>query len=183
MVGDNRFASARPDVLTFETDPLTEDVTLYGPPSPELYVSTSGTDGDFDVKLIDVFPDDAPNWPGDTTGFKVAGYQQMVRGEPFRGRYRHDRTHPRHSSRTKSTRCASYMPDINHTFREGHRIMVQIQSSWFPTFDRNPQTFVENIFFAKPEDYKVATMRVYYARPQLSRIDIHVLAGSATVSR
>jgi hypothetical protein len=183
MVGDNRFASARKDVLTFQTDPLTDDVTLYGPPSPELYVSTTGTDADFDVKLIDVFPDDAPNWPGDTTGFKVAGYQQLVRGEPFRGRYRHDRTHPEAFVPNTVDSLRVFMPAINHTFRKGHRIMVQIQSSWFPTYDRNPQTYVENIFFAKPEDYKAETMRVYTARPQLSRIDIHVLSDSATRSR
>ena len=183
MVGDNRFASARTDVLTFQTDPLTDDVTLYGPPSPELYLSTTGTDADFDVKLIDVFPDDAPNWPGDTTGFKVAGYQQLVRGEPFRGRYRHDRTHPEAFVPNKVDSLRVYMPAINHTFRKGHRIMVQIQSSWFPTYDRNPQTYVENIFFAKPGDYKAETMRVYYAQPQLSRIDVHVLADTATRSR
>jgi len=174
MTGDNRFASKRADVLTFQTEPLTEDVTITGQVMPQLFVSTSGTDGDFDVKLIDVFPDNAPNWPGDTTGFKVAGYQQLVRGEPFRGRYRLDAAKPSPfvPDRVETIRYA--MPDINHTFKKGHRIMVQIQSSWFPLNDRNPQTFVPNIFEAKPEDFKPATMRVYHTVARPSRLELRV---------
>jgi uncharacterized protein len=175
MTGDQRFASARKDVLTFQTDPLAEDVTIYGPVSPVLHVSTSGTDADFDVKLIDVFPDDAPNWPGDTTGFKVAGYQQLVRGEPFRGRYRRDPSQPIAFVPNQPDSLRFSMPDIDHTFKKGHRIMVQVQSSWFPLNDRNPQTFVPNIFEAKPGDFRVATMRVYHSATQPSRIDVHVL--------
>jgi putative CocE/NonD family hydrolase len=175
MAGDQRFASQRSDVLTFQTDPLTEDVTITGPVSPSLFVATTGTVADFDVKLIDVFPDDAPNWPGDTTGFKVAGYQQLVRGEPFRGRYRNDPSKPEAFVPNQPARIRYSMPDINHTFRKGHRIMVQIQSSWFPLNDRNPQTFVPNIFEAKPEDFKSATMRVYHTAARPSGIEVRVL--------
>ena len=141
-------------MVTFQTDPLTEDVTIVGPVAPVLHVATSGTDADFDVKLIDVFPADAPNWPGDTTGFIVAGYQQLVRGEPFRGRYRRDPAKPVAFVPNQPDSLRFAMPDIDHTFKKGHRIMVQIQSSWFPLTDRNPQTFVPNIFEAKPEDFK-----------------------------
>jgi putative CocE/NonD family hydrolase len=175
MTGDQRFASKRSDVLTFQTEPLTEDVTIIGPVSPVLHVATSGTDADFDVKLIDVFPDDAPNWPGDDSGFVVAGYQQLVRGEPFRGRYRRDPGKPIAFVPNQPDSLHFSMPDINHTFKKGHRIMNQIQSSWIPLNDRNPQTFVPNIFDAKPEDFKAATMRVYHASTKPSRIDVRVM--------
>lgn len=175
MTGDQRFASQRKDVLTFQTEPLTEDVTITGPVNPHLWVSTSGTDADFDVKLIDVFPDDAPNWPGDTTGFKVAGYQQLVRGEPFRGRYRIDASNPKPFTPNRVETIQYTMPDIDHTFRKGHRIMVQVQSSWFPLNDRNPQTFVPNIFEAKPTDFKSATMRVYHTLQRPSGIQVRVM--------
>ncbi len=183
MSGDQRFASARADVLTYQTEPLTEDVTIVGPVAPTLYVSTTGTDADFDVKLIDVFPDDAPNWPGDTTGFKVAGYQQLVRGEPFRGRYRHDPSKPEAFFPNRTDSLHFTMPDIDHAFKKGHRIMVQVQSSWFPLNDRNPQTFVPNIFEAKPEDYTSATMSLYHTQKMTSRIDVHVLPTNGTSTR
>ena len=175
MTGDQRFASERADVLTYETEPLTDDVTIVGPVAPTLYVSTDGTDADFDVKLIDVFPDDALNWPGDTTGFKVAGYQQLVRGEPFRARYRHDPANPTALPYARPDSLHFMMPDIDHTFKKGHRIMVQVQSSWFPLTDRNPQKFVPNIFEAKAEDYTAAKMSVYHTTKMTSRIDVHVL--------
>lgn len=175
MTGDQRFASKRADVLTFQTDPLTEDVTIVGPVTPILHVATSGSDADFDVKLIDVFPSDAPNWPGDTTGFTVAGYQQLVRGEPFRGRYRRDPAKPVAFVPSKPDSLRFSMPDIDHTFRKGHRIMVQIQSSWFPLTDRNPQSFVPNIFEAHPADFQKATMRVYHETGRESRLDVHLL--------
>jgi putative CocE/NonD family hydrolase len=176
MTGDQRFASKRADVLTYQTEPLTEDVTVAGPVSPLLHVATSGTDADFDVKLIDVFPDNAPNWPGDTTGFVVAGYQQLVRGEPFRGRYRRDPSKPVAFESNKPDSLQFSMPDINHTFKKGHRIMVQVQSSWFPLTDRNPQTFVPNIFEAAPSDFKSATMRVYHTSGRASRVGVQVVA-------
>jgi putative CocE/NonD family hydrolase len=175
MTGDQRFASKRPDVLTFQTEPLAEDVTIIGPVSPVLHVATSGTDADFDVKLIDVFPDDAPNWPGDTSGFVVAGYQQLVRGEPFRGRYRRDPGKPIAFVPNQPDSLRFSMPDINHTFRKGHRIMVQIQSSWFPLTDRNPQTFVPNIFDAAPSDYVKATQRIFHAPGAASFIELPVI--------
>jgi putative CocE/NonD family hydrolase len=174
MTGDQRFASRRPDVVTYQTEPLAEDVTITGQVIPTLHVSTSGTDADFDVKLIDVFPDDAANWPGDTTGFKVGGYQQLVRGEPFRGRYRIDASKPSPFVPDRPETIRYAMPDINHTFRKGHRIMVQIQSSWFPLNDRNPQTFVPNIFEASPADFKPATMRVFHTTSRPSRLELRV---------
>jgi putative CocE/NonD family hydrolase len=183
MTGDQRFASKRPDVITFQTDPLTEDVTIVGPIDPHLFVSATGTDADFDVKLIDVFPDDAPNWPGDTTGFTVAGYQQLVRGEPFRGRYRVDAGNPKPFTPGRVESIRYTMPDINHTFRQGHRIMIQVQSSWFPLNDRNPQTFVQNIFEAKPEDFKAATMRVYHTTGSASGIGVRVREAPRSAGR
>jgi hypothetical protein len=162
-------------VLTYTTDVLDSDVTIAGPVSPLLHVATSGTDGDFDVKLIDVWPDDAPNWPGDTSGFKVAGYQQMVRGEPFRGRYRRSASNPAAFVPNRPDSLRFSMPDINHTFKKGHRIMVQVQSSWFPLTDRNPQTYVANIFEASPSDFVKATMRVYHEPRRASRLDVMVV--------
>ena len=175
MVGDQRFASQRPDVLTYASDVLTADVTVAGPISLVLHVSTSGTDADFDVKFIDVWPDDAPNWPGDTTGFRVAGYQQLLRGEPFRGKFRRSFEVPVAFIPNQPDSLRFEMPDVNHTFRKGHRIMVQVQSSWFPLTDRNPQTFLPNIFEASPTDFVRATMRVYHAPARASRIEMLVL--------
>ena len=181
MTGDQRFAHQRSDVLTFQTDPLTEDVTIAGPVSPVLHIATSGTDADFVVKLIDVFPADAPNWPGDTSGFVVAGYEQLVRGEPFRGKFRRSPSHPVAFVPNRPDSLRYDMPDINHTFRTGHRIMIQVQSSWFPLVDRNPQTFVPNIFEAKPSDFRPATMRVFHAAGSESRIEVHVLRDGGVV--
>jgi len=175
ITADQRFASRRPDVIVFQTEPLAEDVTIAGPVTPVLHVATSGTDADFVVKLIDVFPDDAPNWPGDSSGFRVGGYQQLVRGEPFRGKFRRSFSDPIPFVPNQPDSIRFAMPDINHTFRKGHRIMVQIQSTWFPHIDRNPQTFVPNIFFAKPEDFRAATMRVYHSAARPTRIDVGVV--------
>jgi putative CocE/NonD family hydrolase len=174
MTADQRFAARRPDVLVYQTEPLDRDLTILGPVSPVLHVATSGTDADFIVKLIDVFPDDAPRNPADS-GFVVAGYQQLVRGEPFRGRFRRsfERPEPFRPDRPDSIRFT--MPDINHTFRRGHRIMVQIQSSWFPFTDRNPQTFVPNIFEAPDSAYRPATMRLYRAAARPTRIEVLVM--------
>ncbi len=175
ITADQRFASRRPDVLVYSTEPLTEDVTISGPLNPVLHVATSGTDADFIVKLIDVFPDDAPNWEGDSSGFIVGGYQQLVRGDPFRGRFRRSFTTPVAFTPDRPDSLSFTMSDVNHTFKRGHRIMVQVQSSWFPYVDRNPQTFVPNIFEAKPEDFKAATMRVYHVPRQASRIEVGVV--------
>ncbi len=175
ITGDQRFASRRPDVLVYQSDVLTEDLTLSGPLTPVLHVSTSGTDADFIVKLIDVFPDTASNWPGDQSGFIVGGYQQMVRGEPFRARYRRSFETPSAMVPNAADSIAFEMPSVHHTFKKGHRLMVQVQSSWFPHIDRNPQTFVPNIFFAKPSDFRTATMRVFHNATQPSRIEVLTL--------
>jgi uncharacterized protein len=182
MVDDQRFASTRPDVLTYETDPLTEDVTIAGPISPKLKVSTTGTDSDFDVKLIDVYPDDAPDPEESHVGkrlldappVKMGGYQELLRGEPFRGKFRNSMEKPEAFTPGKVTDIDFTMPDLNHTFRKGHRIMVQVQSSWFPLTDRNPQTFTD-IPNAKPEDFKPATERVYHSGEAASGVEVMVL--------
>jgi putative CocE/NonD family hydrolase len=184
MVGDQRFASSRPDVLTYRSEPLTEDVTFAGPVKPKLFVSTTGTDADWVVKLIDVYPpeypasDDGDERPrgGDTAKPQVtmAGFQQLVRGDPLRGKFRNGFDHPQPFTPGKVETVSYSMSDINHTFRRGHRIMVQIQSSWFPLVDLNPQTFVD-IPKAKPEDFQKATQRVYHAPAMYSGIEVQVL--------
>ncbi len=192
MTGDQRFASTRPDVLTYQTEPLEEDVTVAGPVSPKLFVSTSGTDADWDVKLIDVYPPNFPD-PADADGHAnskaaaragtdvkvpsvtLAGLQQLVRGEPFRGKFRHDMTRPEPFVPDRMEAVDFTMPDIDHTFRRGHRIMVQVQSSWFPLTDRNPQVFM-NIPDARPEDFHAATQHVYRAGDHASGIVLPVLA-------
>ncbi|MGA2002988.1 MAG: CocE/NonD family hydrolase [Terriglobales bacterium] len=191
MVSDQRFAGSRTDVMVYETAVLQEDVTIAGPVSPRLFVSTSGTDSDWDVKLIDVYPEDYPEPKQETPKpedhdrprtdvpsprFTMGGYQQLVRGEPFRGKFRHSFETPEPFTPGKVEEVNFTMPDVNHTFRRGHHIMVQVQSSWFPLTDRNPQTFV-NIPDAKPSDFVKATERVYHARAQPSGIAVHVLPG------
>jgi putative CocE/NonD family hydrolase len=190
MVSDQRFAGSRTDVLVYETPVLQEDVTIAGPVSPRLFVSTSGTDSDWDVKLIDVYPTDYPDSKLDESkaedrnkrtdvappAFVMGGYQQLVRGEPFRGKFRHSFETPEPFTPGKVEQIDFAMPDVYHTFRPGHRIMVQIQSSWFPLTDRNPQTFV-NIPNAKPADFVKATERVYHSKGQASGIVVGVLAS------
>ena len=184
MVGDQRFASSRTDVLTYRSEPLEEDVTLSGPVKPRLFVSTSGTDADWIVKLIDVYPDDypsadKPDSPRTDVGkpaIPMAGYQQLVRGDPLRGKFRNGFEQPEPFTPGKVEPVNFSMTDINHTFRRGHRIMVQIQSSWFPLVDLNPQTFVD-IPKARPEDFRKATQRVYRAPSMFSGIEVQVLPG------
>jgi putative CocE/NonD family hydrolase len=156
MTYDQRFASMRPDVLVYQTEVLDRDVTIAGPVTPSLSVSTSGTDSDFVVKLIDVYPDDYPS----SDRVPMGGYQQLVRGEPFRGKFRNSMSKPEPFVANQATKLEYVMPDVCHTFRSGHRIMVQIQSSWFPLTDRNPQVFT-NIPLAKPSDFQKATERIY----------------------
>jgi putative CocE/NonD family hydrolase len=164
MDGDNRLQGRRTDVLVYQTEPLTEDITLAGPLQPSLTVSTSGTDSDWIVKLIDVYPADVPDPDPNPTEVHMAGYQQLVRGEPMRGRFRNSYEKPEAFQPGKPGRVEFVMPDVNHTFRRGHRIMVQVQSTWFPLVDINPQTFVPNIYEAKPSDFQKATQRVYHGR-------------------
>jgi uncharacterized protein len=186
MVGDQRFASTRTDVLVYQSDVLEEDVTIAGPISPELFVSTSGTDSDFVVKLIDVYPADLntdntvgtpPASPLRDAGVPrhvMAGYQQLIRGEPFRTKFRKSFVTPSPMVPNQVEKIAFTMPDVMHTFRRGHRIMVQVQSSWFPLTDRNPQTFV-SIPQAKASDYVKATQRVYRSDKEASSIEVLVV--------
>jgi putative CocE/NonD family hydrolase len=193
MVSDQRFASSRTDVLVYETPVLQEDITIAGPVSPRLFVSTTGADSDWDVKLIDVYPTDYPDSKFDEAksedrskradvpppAFTMGGYQQLVRGEPFRGKFRHSFEKPEPFTPGKVEEIDFNMPDVNHTFRRGHRIMVQVQSSWFPLTDRNPQSFV-NIPDAKPADFVKATERVYHDKREASGIVVGVLASPGT---
>ena len=163
MTEDQRFAARRPDVLVYQTEPLTEDVTVMGAPKVDLLVSASGTDADVVVKIIDVFPDTATNAPGDRAGFSRAGYQMLLRGEPARARFRTSYERPTALTPNRPVTIAYELNDIAHTFRRGHRIMIQVQSTWFPLMERNPQTFVPNIAFASEKDFRPATMRIYHA--------------------
>lgn len=183
MVDDQRFASYRPDVLVYETDPLTEDVTIAGPISPKLKVASSGTDSDFDVKLIDVYPENYPDPDGGSNGNKrildgpplhMGGYQEMLRGEPFRAKFRNSWEKPEPLAPGKETEVDYTMPDLFHTFRRGHRIMVQVQSSWFPLTDRNPQTFTD-IPFATPSQFQKATEEVFHQKDAASGVEVLVL--------
>jgi putative CocE/NonD family hydrolase len=173
MVDDQRFAARRPDVLVYQTDPLETEITIAGPVRPNLVVSTSGTDSDFVVKLIDVYPDDFPDPSPNPTGLKMGGYQQLVRGDVMRGKFRDSFEEPKPFEPGKPTPVKMKMNDVYHTFRPGHRIMVQVQSTWFPMVDRNPQTFVD-IYQAKETDFRKATQRVYRTAEHASRIDVLV---------
>lgn len=174
MVDDQRFASRRPDVLTYATETLKRDITIAGPVSPHLSVSTSGTDADFIVKLIDVHPDDSPELMVSRENIRMGGFQQLVRAEPFRGKYRNSFSNPEPFVPGEVAVLEFGMPDVFHTFRKGHRIMVQIQSSWFPLIDRNPQQFLD-IYRAKPADFIKATHRVHRSRQHPSYLTIHKL--------
>jgi putative CocE/NonD family hydrolase len=174
MTFDQRFASTRPDVLTYETEPLDQDVTIAGSITPVLRVSTSGTDSDFVVKLIDVYPDDYPDPNPNPKGVYMGGYQQLVRGEPFRGKFRNSLSKPEPFTPGKEEKIEFWMPDVLHTFRSGHRIMVQIQSTWFPLVDRNPQQFLD-IPNAKPADFKKATERIFRGGAEGSHLHVLVM--------
>jgi putative CocE/NonD family hydrolase len=174
MVEDQRFASSRPDVLTFQTDTLTADLTLAGPILAQLTVSTTGTDADWVVKVIDVYPTDTPQDPK-KTDVVFGNYQQLVRSEIIRGRYRNNPSKPEAFTPNKPTLVAVELQDVLHTFKKGHRLMVQIQSTCFPFSDLNPQTFVP-VFSAKPSDYKKATHRVYHGKAGVSFLKVGVLA-------
>jgi putative CocE/NonD family hydrolase len=174
MDDDQRFASTRTDVLTFETDTLASDVTLAGPLTADLEVSLSTTDADFVVKLIDVFPDDF-KYPGPgNDDYIMNSYQMMVRGDIFRGRYRNSFAKPEAFVPGKVTEVKYTLNDIAHTFKKGHRIMVQIQSSWFPLADRNPQQFVDT-YHAKDADFIKSNIRVYLSANAASKIILPVL--------
>jgi len=182
MVDDQRFASYRPDVLVYETEPLKEDVTIAGPITPHLKIASSGTDSDFEVKLIDVYPENYPDPDPSVVGKRVmdapplhmGGYQQLLRGEPFRAKFRNSMEKPEALTPGKEADIDFEMPDLFHTFRRGHRIMVQVQSSWFPLTDRNPQTFTD-IPTAQAEDFKKATEEVFHEKDAASGVEVLVM--------
>ncbi len=176
-VHDQRFVSSRTDVLVYQTPPLEEDLTLAGPLRAALEVSTTGTDSDWVVKVVDVFPNDYPDPVPNPTSVRMGGYQELVRGDVIRGRFRNSFEKPEPFEPGKRTPVAFAVPDIFHTFRRGHRLMVHVQSSWFPLVDRNPQTFV-NIPTATEADFKKATQRVFLGGPNGSRIEVRVLPGA-----
>ncbi|MCC7376474.1 MAG: CocE/NonD family hydrolase [Verrucomicrobiales bacterium] len=175
MTDDQRFASRRPDVLVYATGPLEEDLTLAGPVEVSLNVSTTGTDADWIVKLIDVYDGDFPDPKPNPTGIRMGGYQQLVRGEPMRSRFRKGYERPEPMRPGKVEEVAWTMPDVFHTFRRRHRVMIQVQSTWFPLVDRNPQAFVEDIWNARPEDFRKETHRVHLGGATVSRVTVGVL--------
>ena len=174
MTDDQRFASRRPDVAVYTTPPLEEDITFTGPLTADLFVSMTGTDADFVVKLIDQFPDNARPVEGQDIDVPVGGYQMLVRGEVFRGKYRNSFENPEPFVPGKVTEVEFTLPDVAHTFKKGHQIMVQVQSSWFPLVDRNPQQFV-NIYECNDSDFIKSTIRIYNSREYPSSLKVNVL--------
>ncbi|HEY1558241.1 MAG TPA: CocE/NonD family hydrolase [Kofleriaceae bacterium] len=170
LVSDQRAVVDRSDVLSWETEPLTRPVHISGQAMVDLYASTTGSDADWVVKLIDVYPDDVPVQP------PLGGYELGIAMDIFRGRYRDSFEHPSPIPSGTVQRYRFALPNANHVFLPGHRIMVQIQSSWFPLYDRNPQTYVENIFFAKPTDYQKATQRVFHQPGAASALQLPIAA-------
>jgi hypothetical protein len=169
LVDDQREASGRPDVLAFISDPLAAPLKISGEPIANLIASTSGTDSDWVVKLIDVYPDEVAEQAA------MGGYQLMVAADIFRGRYRDSLEMAKPIAAGEPLRYRFALPSANHVFLKGHRLMVQVQSSWFPLYDRNPQTFVPSIFWAKPEDYRKAVQRIYHAPDRASFVDLPVV--------
>ena len=164
LVTDQRFVADRPDVLVYQSAELDRPVRISGAPVADLVAATSGTDADWVVKVIDVYPDEVPSQP------EMGGYQLAISMDIFRGRYRDSFEHPAAIPAEKPQRYRFTLPTVNHVFLPGHRMMVQIQSSWFPLYDRNPQTYVPNIFFAKPADYVKATQSVFHSGEQASAV-------------
>ncbi|GAB3447439.1 CocE/NonD family hydrolase [Massilia solisilvae] len=169
LVADQRPYSDRPDVLTYVSEPLKAPLQLAGQPMVNLFAATSGSDVDWVVKLIDVYPDEVARQP------EMGGYQLAIAMDIFRGRYKDGFDKPHAIASNKVERYRFALPNVDHVFLPGHRVMVQIQSSWFPLYDRNPQTFVPNIFYAKPQDYKKATQRIYHAPGMESAIELPVV--------
>jgi putative CocE/NonD family hydrolase len=174
MIEDQRFAAQRPDVLTYQTEPLIEDLTVAGPLGVDLWVSTSGTDADFVVKLIDVLPDDTPAPTPNPQRLALGGAQRLVRADVFRGRFRNSLEKPEPFQPNVPTEVKYELNDVLHTFKKGHRLLVQVQSTWFPLVDRNPQQFV-NISTAEAADFKKATIRIYHEPGHASVVQLPVL--------
>ncbi len=175
MTDDQRFAGRRPDVLVYQTEILDQDVSLVGPILADLWASTSGTASDWIVKLIDVFPPDTEDYEDTPRRTRMGGYQMMVRSESLRGRFRNSHEHPEPFVSNQPTKVPVPLQDVFHTFQKGHRIMVQIQSTWFPLIDRNPQSYVDNIYLADEEDFIKATQRIYRSRDMPSRLQVGIL--------
>lgn len=174
MVDDQRFAARRPDVKVYQTDELTEDITLTGPLLANLAVSTTGTDADYVVKLIDVYPEDAAPTKAVAKSPLMGGYEMLVRGEVMRGKFRNSFEKPEPFVPGKVTAVKYALPDVAHTFKKGHKIMIQIQNSWFPLVDRNPQQFLD-IYHADDKDFQKATHRIYHDKENSSSLTVTVL--------
>lgn len=175
MTGDQRFATRRPDVLVYETEVLEEDITLAGEIMANLMVSTSQSDADWVVKLIDVYPGDAPDFEENPSNIRMGNYHQMVRSEVIRGRFRKSYENPEPFTPNEISQVQLPLQDVFHTFKKGHKIQVQVQSTWFPLIDRNPQKYVDNIFKADEEDFVKATHRVYHEPENTSFIEVDIL--------
>mgnify|MGYP002413691564 FL=1 len=171
LVDDQREASGRPDVVAFVSDVLTSPMKISGAPVANLVASTSGSDSDWVVKLIDVYPDEVAAQP------EMGGYQLMVSADVFRGRYRESLETPKALEPNAPLLYRFALPTANHVFKPGHRVMVQVQSSWFPLYDRNPQTFVPSIFEAKPGDYRKAVQRVHHAPGAASYVELPLVTA------
>jgi hypothetical protein len=174
MTDDQRHAARRPDVLVYQSDVLEDDVTIAGPIVPSLNVSTTGTDCDFIVKLIDVYPDRFPDDKGNITNNGLGGYQQLVRGEIIRGKFRNSLENPEPFTPGKPTKVEFNVSDVFHTFRRGHRIMIQVHSTWFPFADLNPGKFM-NINEATEADFQKTTQRIYHSKSLPSAVKIGIL--------
>lgn len=174
LTDDQRFASRRPDVMVYQTEILDEDITVVGPLEVSLFVSTTGTDADYVVKMIDVFPDEYDEYPKNDMNVPMGGYQMLVRGEVMRGKFRNSFENPEPFVPNKITEVSFKIPDLAHQFKKGHRIMIQIQNSWFPFVDINPQKFV-NIYEANQKDFIKATHRIYHDAQRPSKISISIL--------
>jgi hypothetical protein len=174
LVRDQRFVDGRPDVISYMSAPLAAPVHIMGPPQVDLFAATSGTDSDWVVKLIDVYPNDIPEERSQGSKPGMAGYELPIGIDIFRGRYAHDLAHPAALTPGKPEEYRFGLPNVDHVFLPGHRIMVQIQSSLFPLYDRNPQTFVPNIFNAKPGDYQKAMQSVFHGGATASAVYLPV---------
>ncbi|TDQ10245.1 CocE/NonD family hydrolase [Pedobacter metabolipauper] len=174
MIDDQRFAARRPDVKVYQTETLTEDITLTGPLTADLFVTTTGTDADYVVKLIDVYPEDAKAMEPNPKGIIMGGYQMLVRGEIMRGKFRNSMEKPEPIEPGRVTQVKYELPDVGHTFKKGHKIMIQVQNSWFPLADRNPQQFLD-IYKANDSDFRKATHRIYHDQTHASSLTVTVL--------
>jgi hypothetical protein len=172
LVEDQRFVDGRPDVATWVSEPLEEPLTIRGPVTAKLFAETTGTDADWVVKLIDVFPDD------DASSLAMSGYELMVSADIFRGRYRESYEVPRPLEADRVLDYTLPLPQVDHTFQPGHRLMVQVQSTWFPLYDRNPQTFVPSIMTAPEEAYRAQRHRIHHRAAHATHLELRV-DGSA----